>query len=225
MFSRAEAALAEVLRQVLEDGGDDNYAVAEIVHERSYYAQFLPAGDDALYGEIVSNNHLAPRFALGQEQIRRLLLMGWQRPEDNTFCDQIEGRNFNRIWNSVDSHAARLQVANEVLRAFSEVYDVRSDQRIEIELVLDDCAATSDSETMRELDDIERRTGHGLWPFDIPERAADLFEILPETFTFDALLEAAERLQIASEEATGYLRTYQAEEMVTGEEDRFTKTV
>ncbi len=58
---------------------------------------------------------------------------------------------------------------------------------------------------MRELDDIERRTGHGLWPFDIPERAADLFEILPETFTFDALLEAAERLQIASEEATGYL--------------------
>ncbi len=78
---------------------------------------------------------------------------------------------------------------------------------------------------MRELDDIERRTGHGLWRLDIPERAADLFEILPETFTFDALLEAAERLQIASEEATGYLRTYQAEEMVTGEEDRFTKTV
>ena len=35
VFSRAEAALAEVLRQVLEDGGDDNYAVAEIVHERA----------------------------------------------------------------------------------------------------------------------------------------------------------------------------------------------
>ena len=77
---------------------------------------------------------------------------------------------------------------------------------------------------MRELDEIERRTGRGLWPFEIPERAADLFEALPETFTFDTLLEAAERLHIASEEAAGYLRTYQAEEMVTGEEDRFTKS-
>ncbi len=151
VFSRAETALAEVLRQVLEDGGDDNYAVAEMDHERSYYAQFQAAGDDALYGEIVSNNHLAPRFALGQEQKRRLLLMGWQRPEDNPFPLKIEGGNFNRIWNSVDSHAARLQVAHEVLRAFSEVYDVRSDQRIEIELVLDDCAATSDSEQCESL--------------------------------------------------------------------------
>ncbi len=151
VFSRAEAALAEVLRQVLEDGGDDTFAVAEMVHERSYYAQFVPAGDDALYGEIVSNNHLDPPLALGQEQIRRLLLMGWHRPEDNTFHDEIEGGNFNRIWNAVDSHAARLQVANEVLRAFSEVYAVRSDQRIEIELMLDDLAATSDSETSVDL--------------------------------------------------------------------------
>jgi len=76
---------------------------------------------------------------------------------------------------------------------------------------------------MRALDDIARQAGRGPWPFEIPERAADLFEALPETFTFDAFLEAAERLQIASEEATGYLRTYQAEEMITGEGDRFTK--
>ena len=144
VFSRAEAALAEVLRQVLEVGGDNIFAVAKMVHERSYYAEFVPTGDDALHGEIVSNNHLDPPFALGQEQIRRLLLMGWQRPEDNTFRDEIEGRNFNRIWNSVDSHAARLQVANEVLRTFSEVYEVRSDQRIV--LTLYDFAATSDSE-------------------------------------------------------------------------------
>ncbi len=151
VFSRAEAALAEVLRQVLEDGGDNIFAVAEMDHERSYYAQFKPAGDDALYGEIVSNNHLDPPFALGQEQIRRLLLMGWQRPEDSPFRDKIKGGNFNRIWNAVDSHAARLQVANEVLRAFSEVYEVRSDQHIEIELTLDDLAATSDSETNVDL--------------------------------------------------------------------------
>ena len=147
VFSRAEAALAEVLRQVLEEGGDDNYAVAEMDPERSYYAQFRPADHDALYGEIVSNNHLDPPFALGQEQIRRLLLMGWQRPEDNTFWLDAEGGNFSRTWNAVDSHAARLQVANEVWRAFSEVYEVRSDQRIEILLTLDDWAATSDSET------------------------------------------------------------------------------
>ncbi len=77
---------------------------------------------------------------------------------------------------------------------------------------------------MQELDEIARQAGRGPWPFEIPERAADLFEALPETFTFDVLLEAAERLQIESEAAAGYLRTYQAEEMVTGEEDRFTKS-
>ncbi len=148
VFSRAEAALAEVLRQLLEDGGDGNFAVAEMDHEQSYYAQFLPAGDDALYVEIVSNDGLDPQFALDQEQLRRLVLMGWQRPEDNTFWLDAEGGNFSRTWNAVDSHAARLQVANEVLGAFSEVYEVRSDQRIEIVLMLDDFAATSDSETM-----------------------------------------------------------------------------
>ncbi len=147
VFSRAEAALAEVLRQVLEEGGDGNFASAEMDPERSYYAQFFRVGDDALYVELVSNDGLDPQFALDQEQIRRLLLMGWQRPEDNTFPDEIEGGNFNRTWNAVDSHAARLQVANEVLRVFSEVYEVRSDQRIEIVLTLDDLAATSDSET------------------------------------------------------------------------------
>lgn len=77
---------------------------------------------------------------------------------------------------------------------------------------------------MRELDEIARQAGCGPWPFEIPAKAADLFETLPKTFTFDALLEAAERLQIANEAAVGYLRTYQAEEMVTGEEDRFTKS-
>ncbi len=147
VFSRAEAALAEVLRQVLEEGGDGNFAIAKMDPERSYYAQFLRAGDDALYVEIVSNDGLDPQFALDQEQIRRLLLMGWQRPEDSTIRPYTDGGNFNRIWNSVDSHAARLQVANEVWRAFSEVYQVRSDQRIEIVLTLDDLAATSDSET------------------------------------------------------------------------------
>ena len=83
---------------------------------------------------------------------------------------------------------------------------------------------TEGDELMPELDDIARAAERGSWPFEIPERAAAMFEALPETFTFDALLDAAERLQIGSEEAAGYLRTYQAEEMIAGEGGRFTKS-
>jgi hypothetical protein len=81
-----------------------------------------------------------------------------------------------------------------------------------------------DAEMLGRFEEIARTTEPGPWLFPIPETAADLFEALPDAFTFDELAEAADRLGIASAVAVEHLRTFQRFEMVSTAEDTFLKT-
>jgi hypothetical protein len=51
-----------------------------------------------------------------------------------------------------------------------------------------------------------------------------LFEALPEAFTLDEALDAAEGLGVISSKAALYLHAYIQEDMVVQEGSRFTKT-
>ena len=60
--------------------------------------------------------------------------------------------------------------------------------------------------------------------FVIPDAAIDLFEALPESFTIDEALDAAERLGTTSNEAAHHLRVYTQEGMIVQGGNRFMKT-
>jgi hypothetical protein len=62
--------------------------------------------------------------------------------------------------------------------------------------------------------------------FPISDEAIDLFEALPESFTMDEALDAAERIGQASAEGAQHVRTYLDEEMVVQDaaQGRFIKT-
>jgi hypothetical protein len=50
--------------------------------------------------------------------------------------------------------------------------------------------------------------------FDFPKRGAALFEALPDVFTFDDLMQAADQLAMPSAEAVEHFRIMQREELV-----------
>ena len=60
--------------------------------------------------------------------------------------------------------------------------------------------------------------------FVVSDASIDLFEALPQAFTLDDVLDAAERLGQRSADAAGYLRAYLSESMVVQEGERFVKT-
>jgi len=68
-----------------------------------------------------------------------------------------------------------------------------------------------DAEQFRQWTQEQGKPG---WIFDFPKPVADFFEGLPERFTFDELMDEAERQGIPSEEAAKYLRIMQREEML-----------
>jgi hypothetical protein len=48
----------------------------------------------------------------------------------------------------------------------------------------------------------------------VSDRAADLFEALPDTFSLDQLFDAAETIEMDAAEAVEHVKTYLAEEML-----------
>ncbi len=131
------ATIVTSLRQIQTEGDDiaSNFVILIADNEKNYYIQFAtghdetPLGGDAasLYSEAVGNEVLRPEFALSPEQIARLQSLGW-KPAPAT-------PNFYRTWKAADDNDRRL-IAQEVMRAFTEVYGLPRNRAIEVELTI-----------------------------------------------------------------------------------------
>lgn len=62
------------------------------------------------------------------------------------------------------------------------------------------------------------------WLTDFPLRGMALFGVLPEVFTFDDLMIAADHLGIPSLEAVEHIRIMEREQMIRIAKERFEKT-
>ena len=122
--------IADALRRIQEEGGEPNFAVFRADEERNYYIQFVTAkGETELFAEAVSNQYLSSEHALSNEQIARLESMGWS-------LDDQENSNYYRLWEA-SSDEERSDVAQEVMRTFTEVYCISPDAPIETKLILE----------------------------------------------------------------------------------------
>ncbi len=82
--------LHSLLRILREGDGSNSVAVFSTGPEQQYYVQVLGRrGEKDIFVECVSNEFLAPEYALDSEQIDRILELGWNRPE---------GRNHPNFW-------------------------------------------------------------------------------------------------------------------------------
>ncbi len=66
---------------------------------------------------------------------------------------------------------------------------------------------------------------HQDWDVDFTLRGAALLDALPDEFSFEDLMEAADNLELPSEEAVEHLRIMMREEMVRLDGDTFFKRV
>ena len=120
--------IADALRRIQEEGGENNFVIFTADQERNYYIQFaIGRGQTTFLAEAVSNQFLSPEHALSNEQIARLESMGW---------DHQEGSNYCRYWEA-SSDEERSDIAQEVMRTFIEVYGISPNDPIETKLVLE----------------------------------------------------------------------------------------
>ena len=131
VFSRAEAALAEVLRQSLEYA-EDTLVIVEMDGDQSFYAQLFSSEEERLEeeeGEELSNvcgSIVTEQVTIEQDQILFIRSMDWSFPSNGVFYKQ---------WDPVLSYGRRLQIAHEVLRTLGELCCVGDEQLVKIELM------------------------------------------------------------------------------------------
>jgi hypothetical protein len=126
------SAIAKSLRRIQEEGGSGSFAILTADEAKNYYIQFMgEQGEPLLYCEAVSNEVLEPAYALTADQIAKLSQLGWEKPGQASGT----GPNYSRDWMARDD-VDRLYIAQEVMDAFVEVYGVRGDQPLVIELNL-----------------------------------------------------------------------------------------
>jgi len=125
------ATIATPLRRIQEEGGDGNFVIFVADEEKNYYIQFVAArGAMRLYAEAASNDFVSQGFVLGADQIALLQSIGWEPPT-------YSSPNFHRVWEAADDND-RLLIANEVMRAFVEVYGLSPNQSLDVKLALED---------------------------------------------------------------------------------------
>ncbi len=124
--------IAETLRRLAEEGGDDGFAILTADRSRNYYIQLCRTRDaGTLQAEAVEQR--LPRSPappdLSAQQEARLLALGWARPSPG------DSENF---WREVEARddADRRRIAQEILRTLTEVYAFRAGRPIEVELSL-----------------------------------------------------------------------------------------
>ena len=127
------ATIVTGLRNIYEDGGEGNYIIFfNADPEKNCYIQFTASSRESpwLYAAAVSNNYLDPPDAINDSQIEHLQSLGWNPPgEDFT--------NFHREWHA-DSDLERQAIAQEVMRAFVEVYGCAAGRPLGVEISLDE---------------------------------------------------------------------------------------
>lgn len=119
-----------VLRRLVEEGGDNNFAIFWGDRERDYYAQVAATrGEPTLYGEAVGNSSLKKKYQFDESRTIQMEFIGWKRPGGGE-------PNFWRNW-SPASDEERDAVAGMILRTLTEMYGVGREQEIEVELNLE----------------------------------------------------------------------------------------
>ncbi len=122
--------IAETLRRLAEEGGDDGFAILTADRSRNYYIQLCRTRQaGTLRAEAVGNPYLDRQHRLGPGQEARLLALGWARPSPG------DSENF---WREVEARddADRRRIAQEILRTLNEVYAFPAGRPIEVELSL-----------------------------------------------------------------------------------------
>jgi hypothetical protein len=95
---------------------------------KNYYVQFAAErGKTILRAEAVSNEYLASKLRLSQEQIKQPQLVEWS-------VQGVTG-DYYRTWNAL-SEEDRLRIAGEVIRTL-EVYGWEPSQPLDVDLVLE----------------------------------------------------------------------------------------
>jgi hypothetical protein len=123
-------SIAACLRRIQTEGGSGNFVTFTAKTRSGYYIQFAGEnGSRRLFGEAVSNNCLAPEFALDRTRVLRLENMGWKPPLPDEF-------NFSHEWQAA-SDDDRMQIARFVRRTFIESYGLTPYQEMDINLVLE----------------------------------------------------------------------------------------
>lgn len=131
--AREDAVVSQIayaLRQVCEEGGQENFAIFEVDKKRNYYVQVAGScGDPEIYGEAASNNLLTPQDALDEQQIDLLASLGWHPPSPNDL-------NFYQVW-VASSKDAYQPVAYGILQTLIQVYGFSADQEISVNVTLE----------------------------------------------------------------------------------------
>jgi len=122
--------IINALRQIQTEGGDGNFVILECPGGNRYIQFSGERGSSGLEAEAVSNEYLEPDFALDPDQEFRLQAMGWTPPAHGS------KDNFCREWQA-NTDGERRAIAREVMQAFRQVYGLRSDELIRVELVLE----------------------------------------------------------------------------------------
>jgi hypothetical protein len=95
--------------------------------EKDYYIQFLCLRDDPeVIAEAVGNDNLETSdLLLRDEQIEKLLELGWERPNKTSYG------NYRRVWEARNDDARQV-IAGVVVRTFVEVYGHPPGEEIEV---------------------------------------------------------------------------------------------
>jgi hypothetical protein len=122
--------IAENLRRLQQEGGEENFVIFEADPNANYYIQFAgQMGGLMLIGEAVENEVISEGYKLGDEQIQRLVALGWEYREHT-------GMNYSQSWQAV-TEEDREMVARVVLQTFERVYGVDVSMPLEVSINLE----------------------------------------------------------------------------------------
>lgn len=125
--------IESALQRLQTEGGKDNFCIFTANIKKNYYIQFRGHRDrPAIRGEAVSNEFLAPKFALSEAQMAKLQALGWNRPSS----DRDASPNFYQDW-EITNDEERQALARLILRILQEVYGLLPKQPLVINLALE----------------------------------------------------------------------------------------
>ena len=120
------------LKRLQTEGGEGGYVIFVANEKKNYYVQFSGSRSTRLLdAEAVSNKFLKPEYSLRQEQIAKLISMGWKPPS----VGSKGSPNYFRDWKSTNDEE-RLTIGQAVLRTLIDVYGLDNSRPITLQMDL-----------------------------------------------------------------------------------------
>lgn len=129
-LQHAKLNITEALRQITQEGGTNNFVLILADLEKNYYAQLISErGSSDVCIELSSNEYIETGFELTEKQIKEINAMGWDTSENALGWNSDNSGNFTKMCKNVTSEPVRIKIADEILSALTEVYNI-SDHRL-----------------------------------------------------------------------------------------------